>query len=198
MIQPNCFTYCTLVKWACWCYILFQCLGKLRHDHEEETRALHHHHQNQREAQNETRAGLNKLLSGVQVQIHRAGRVETGRHTPKSTVTQPISTLHSSSVCLWQEVKQDLSEVFGVYVSFASELEEQSKQLLEKVEQASSSVKGHRGDEVQGKYLSGWSHECSVYDIIRNFGFRGNVFLVAQSPGFGRHRVEPVCSELDH
>ncbi|XP_062267802.1 kinesin-like protein KIF25 [Platichthys flesus] len=48
-----------------------------------------------------------------------------------------------------QEVKQDLSEVFGVYVSFASELEEQSKQLLEKVEQASSSMKDHSGDEVQ-------------------------------------------------
>ncbi|XP_060948103.1 kinesin-like protein KIF25 [Limanda limanda] len=92
---------------------LADCLVKLRHDHEEETRALNHHHQHQREAQNETRAGLTKLLSGV------------------------------------QEVKQDLSEVFGVYVSFAAELEEQSKQLLEKVEQASSSTKGQSGDEVQ-------------------------------------------------
>nr|XP_019953321.1 PREDICTED: kinesin-like protein KIF25 isoform X1 [Paralichthys olivaceus] len=91
---------------------LADCLGKLRHDHEEETKALNHH-QHQREVQNETRAGLTKLLSGV------------------------------------QEVKQDLSEVFAVYVSFATELEEQSKQLLEKVEQVGSSQKGHRGDEVQ-------------------------------------------------
>uniref|UniRef100_A0A3B5A5G0 Kinesin family member 25 n=1 Tax=Stegastes partitus TaxID=144197 RepID=A0A3B5A5G0_9TELE len=48
-----------------------------------------------------------------------------------------------------QAVKQDLSELFAVYVSFATELEEQSKQLLEKVEQASSGLNGHRGDEFQ-------------------------------------------------
>lgn len=55
-------------------------------------------------------------------------------------------------------MKQDLSEVFAVYVSFATELEEQSKKLLEKVEQASSSLNGHHGDEVQSKYLSEQSH----------------------------------------
>ncbi|XP_067428727.1 kinesin-like protein KIF25 isoform X1 [Thunnus thynnus] len=48
-----------------------------------------------------------------------------------------------------QVVKQDLSELFAVYVSFASELEEQSKQLLEKVGQASSTLNGHSADEVQ-------------------------------------------------
>ncbi|XP_077949455.1 kinesin-like protein KIF25 isoform X1 [Gasterosteus aculeatus] len=48
-----------------------------------------------------------------------------------------------------QAVKQDLSELFAVYFSFSSELEEQSKQLLDKVEQASCSLNGHRGDEVQ-------------------------------------------------
>ncbi|XP_030261933.1 kinesin-like protein KIF25 [Sparus aurata] len=48
-----------------------------------------------------------------------------------------------------QAVKQDLSEVFAVYLSFATELEEQSKQLLKKVEQASCSLNGHRADEVQ-------------------------------------------------
>ncbi|XP_038583196.1 kinesin-like protein KIF25 [Micropterus salmoides] len=48
-----------------------------------------------------------------------------------------------------QAVKQGLSEVFAVYLTFATELEEQSKQLLEKVEQASCSLNGHRGDEIQ-------------------------------------------------
>ncbi|KAM9339655.1 kinesin-like protein KIF25 [Symphorus nematophorus] len=48
-----------------------------------------------------------------------------------------------------QAVKQDLSEVFAVYLSFATELEEQSKQLLEKVQQASCSLNGHHGYEVQ-------------------------------------------------
>ncbi|KAG8011311.1 Kinesin-like protein KIF25, partial [Nibea albiflora] len=48
-----------------------------------------------------------------------------------------------------QAVKQDLSEVFAVYLSFATELEEQSKQLLEKVEQAGRCLNGHRGDEAE-------------------------------------------------
>ncbi|XP_025754666.1 kinesin-like protein KIF25 isoform X3 [Oreochromis niloticus] len=48
-----------------------------------------------------------------------------------------------------QAVKHDLSELFAVYVSFATELEEQSKQLLEKVEQANSSLNGHSEDEFQ-------------------------------------------------
>lgn len=53
-------------------------------------------------------------------------------------------------------MKQDLSEFFAVYLSFATELEEQSKQLLKKVEQASCSLNGHRADEVQSEYLSVW------------------------------------------
>lgn len=48
-----------------------------------------------------------------------------------------------------QAVKQDLSGIFSVCVSFATELEEQSKQLLEKVEQASSCLNGHSEDEFQ-------------------------------------------------
>lgn len=53
-------------------------------------------------------------------------------------------------MCL-QAVKQDLSEVFAVYLSFATELEEQSKQLLEKLEEASY-LHGCCGDKVQSKY----------------------------------------------
>lgn len=56
-------------------------------------------------------------------------------------------------VCVWQAVKQDLSEVFAVYLSCATELEEQSKQLLEKLEQASGSLQSRDGDEVQSEYL---------------------------------------------
>lgn len=62
-----------------------------------------------------------------------------------------MHVFHLLSVCLVQAVKQDLSEVFAVYVSFATELEEQSKHLLGKVVQASSSLNGHRGDEIQSK-----------------------------------------------
>ena len=51
-------------------------------------------------------------------------------------------------------LKQDLNDISAACLSFASELEEQSKQLLEKVQQASCSLNGHRGDEVQSKYLS--------------------------------------------
>lgn len=60
-------------------------------------------------------------------------------------------------MCLWQAVKHDASELFAVYVSFATELEEQSKQLLEKVEQANSSLNGHSEDGFQSKYLNGTS-----------------------------------------
>ncbi|KAK1888592.1 Kinesin-like protein KIF25 [Dissostichus eleginoides] len=48
-----------------------------------------------------------------------------------------------------QAVKLDLSELFAVYLSFSTELEEHSKQLLDKVQQVSCSLKGDRGDEVQ-------------------------------------------------
>ncbi|XP_069014333.1 kinesin-like protein KIF25 [Embiotoca jacksoni] len=91
---------------------LAECLGKLRRDHEEETKA-ESHDQLQRSTHKITRSAVLKLLSGVQA------------------------------------VKQDLSEVFAVYVSFATELEEQSKKLLEKVEQTRSCLNGHRGDEFQ-------------------------------------------------
>lgn len=50
-------------------------------------------------------------------------------------------------------MKRDLSEVFAVYLSFATELEGQSKELLEKLEQASA-LHSHYGDEVQSKYVS--------------------------------------------
>ncbi|XP_047243222.1 kinesin-like protein KIF25 [Girardinichthys multiradiatus] len=47
-----------------------------------------------------------------------------------------------------QAVKQVLSEVFAVYVSSASELEEQCKQLLQKVKQASSHLNDPNGEEL--------------------------------------------------
>ncbi|XP_041660637.1 kinesin-like protein KIF25 isoform X2 [Cheilinus undulatus] len=48
-----------------------------------------------------------------------------------------------------QAVKQDLSELFAVYLSFATELEEKSKQLLGKVAQASCSPTGHQREDLQ-------------------------------------------------
>ncbi|XP_026174782.1 kinesin-like protein KIF25 [Mastacembelus armatus] len=104
---------------------LAECLGKLRRDHEEETKTLNHC-QHQRNAQKITRSALAKLLSEVQA------------------------------------VKHDLSEVFAVYVRFASELEEQRKELLEKVEKASSSINGHDGDEVQNLKGRIAALECSL------------------------------------
>lgn len=66
------------------------------------------------------------------------------------------------SLCLWQAVKQDLSEVFAVYLSFATELEEQSRQLLEKLEQASCSLHSQYGGEVQSKYLKCVAPEVNI------------------------------------
>ncbi len=163
--------------WMLWCRISmlmispFQCLGKLRRDHEEETKALNHH-QHQRNAQKLTRSALTKLLSEVQVQKHWDKRVclNSIQSRERKVVWKLRKTLthnralHNSfvlSVCLWQAVKQDLSEVFAVYFSFATELEEQSKLLLEKVKQASCSLNGHRGDEIQSKYLSVRHHRST-------------------------------------
>ncbi|KAK2856217.1 hypothetical protein Q5P01_004952 [Channa striata] len=66
-------------------------------------------------------------------------------HRNAEKITQSALTKLLSEV---QALKQDLSEVFAVYVSFANELEEQSKQLLKKVDQASLTLRDHNGDEV--------------------------------------------------
>lgn len=62
-----------------------------------------------------------------------------------------------------QAVKQDLSEVFAVYLSFATELEDQSKQLLEKLEEASL-LHGCYRDEVQSKYQKNTIRNSSGQD----------------------------------
>ncbi|CAN9507471.1 unnamed protein product [Ophioblennius macclurei] len=105
---------------------LAECLGKLRHDHEEEIRAVDEL-QLQRNTQKITQEALVKLLSEVQV------------------------------------IKQDLSEVFAVYVSFATELEEQSKQLLEKVQRADSCFNAHCRDEANNLH-------CRVASLERSLG----------------------------
>ena len=51
--------------------------------------------------------------------------------------------------------------MFAAYVSFASEFEEQSKLLLEKVEQATSCLNGRHGDELQGECLNVWNHKLT-------------------------------------
>ncbi|XP_072218695.1 kinesin-like protein KIF25 [Leuresthes tenuis] len=88
---------------------LAECLGKLRRNHEADSKA-------------ESRRLLKRNIS-----------------------QSALVKLHSQV----QAVKQDLSEVFAAYVSFASEFEEQSKLLLEKVEQATSCLNGRHGDELQ-------------------------------------------------
>lgn len=55
-----------------------------------------------------------------------------------------------------------------MYVNFATELEVQSKQLLEKVERAGSSLNDRHGDEVQSKYLrvgAAGFHTSSISDM---------------------------------
>ncbi|XP_055005758.1 kinesin-like protein KIF25 [Boleophthalmus pectinirostris] len=55
-----------------------------------------------------------------------------------------------------QDLKHELSEIFGVYVSFTTELEEQSKIILDKVSKAST------GDEVQYLQARVLALECSL------------------------------------
>lgn len=88
-------------------------------------------------------------------------------------------------------MKQDLSEVFAVYLSFATELEEQSKQLREKVGQASCSLNGHGGVEVQSKYLSVWHRDLTqMWHLCRHpwLGFlRETAFEMGLRFAVGHH-----------
>ncbi|KAM4522245.1 kinesin-like protein KIF25 [Odontesthes bonariensis] len=88
---------------------LAECLGKLRRNHEGDTKA------------------------------------ESHRQLKRNISQSALLKLHSQV----QALKQDLSEMFAAYVSFASEFEEQSKLLREKVEQATSCLNGRHGDELE-------------------------------------------------
>ncbi|KAK0141091.1 Kinesin-like protein KIF25 [Merluccius polli] len=48
-----------------------------------------------------------------------------------------------------QNLKQDLSEIFAVYANGVADLEGQSKQILEKVDKARSTLNGCHGDDLQ-------------------------------------------------
>ncbi|KAG5277519.1 hypothetical protein AALO_G00118570 [Alosa alosa] len=51
-----------------------------------------------------------------------------------------------------QVLKRDLREVFAVYLSFARELETQSKELLERTAVLSSTVQSQHGDHAESEY----------------------------------------------
>lgn len=58
-------------------------------------------------------------------------------------------------------LKQDLRDVFAIYVGFAKELEEQSKQLFECVGTARNAIQDFQSDDLQS--------ECELkYQYIRN------------------------------
>ncbi|XP_051731115.1 kinesin-like protein KIF25 isoform X1 [Ctenopharyngodon idella] len=92
---------------------LAECLGKLRHERDEENHAHRKKHQQQRKVQKCTNATLSKLLSEVQM------------------------------------LKQDLRDVFTIYVGFAKQLEDQSKQLFECVGTARNAIQNFQCDDLQ-------------------------------------------------
>lgn len=100
-----------------------------------------------------------------------------------------ISPLHSATPL--QAIKQTLSEVFAVYLSFATELEEQSKQLLEKLEQARGSLRG--GDAESESELGGSPGTLSMWlsAVSRN------KFKIQKNLKCGRY-LKRVCSALDN
>ncbi|XP_061602923.1 kinesin-like protein KIF25 isoform X2 [Cololabis saira] len=103
---------------------LAECLGKLRRDREEDTKAVNNH------------PLKTKIIQSSLIKLH-------------------------SQV---QAMKQDLSEVVAVYVNFVSELEDKSKQLLEKVEKASSCLSGYPADELQKLQAQIAALECSLVE----------------------------------
>ncbi|XP_036406437.1 kinesin-like protein KIF25 [Megalops cyprinoides] len=66
----------------------------------------------------------------------------------QKNITKSTQTALAKLLSEVQVLKQDLRDVFAVYVGFATELEGQSKQLLERVVSATSAVQGD-GEDVQ-------------------------------------------------
>lgn len=75
-------------------------------------------------------------------------------------------------VCVGEQaLKQGLREVFAVYVKFATEFEEQRKQLLEEVKQAIASLNEQHVTEIQGELVS---RDVEFSTINMTFSFRVN------------------------
>lgn len=53
----------------------------------------------------------------------------------------------------FQALKKELRDVFAVYVGFATELENQSKQLMEWMDIIGKAVQGDQGGDTQSKLL---------------------------------------------
>lgn len=97
-------------------FSLFQSLAKLQEEKASKASNL-------TQVENKiTRSSIAKLISEIQV---------------KNTdlISDQICFLFDLLYVCFQTLKQCLSELFAVYVSFAAELEEKSKQLQENVEQ---------------------------------------------------------------
>lgn len=158
-----------------------QCVGKLRQGQTGDSKTVCFYQHPRKTHKNViSRSALAKLLPEVQVPLHS--------HFTKGLLCLCVcvfcgvlvSPLHSATPL--QAVKQTLSEVFAVYLSFATELEEQSKQLLEKLEQARGSL--HGGDaesesvsqsseaRLTGNSVDGWKQiqnpkKSKVWEIFK-------------------------------
>ncbi|XP_053470273.1 kinesin-like protein KIF25 [Ictalurus furcatus] len=63
-----------------------------------------------------------------------------------------------------QALKKELRDVFAVYVGFATELENQSKQLMEWMDIIGKAVQGDQGGDTQGLQAQVASLECSLQE----------------------------------
>ncbi|KAM6954296.1 kinesin-like protein KIF25 [Aplochiton taeniatus] len=87
---------------------------------------------------------LGRLRRGHEQEAEAQKHRQQQRALQKNTQTALTKLLSEVQV-----LKQDLREVFAVYIGFATELEQQSRELQETVGQASSALQGHHGDDVQ-------------------------------------------------
>lgn len=91
------------------------------------------------------------------------GQILAKRHCQLQTNVQKRTRYALGELLLEvQALKQDLKDVFAVYVSFATELENQSKQLLEQV--ASTAVQVFQGDGIQNLKAQMSALECSLQE----------------------------------
>ncbi|XP_043074855.1 kinesin-like protein KIF25 [Puntigrus tetrazona] len=88
---------------------------------------------------------LGKLRDEREEKIH----VQRQKHQQQRKVQKSTNVALSRLLSEVQVLKQDLKDVFAIYVGFAKELEEQSKQLFECVGTARNAVQHVQRDDVQ-------------------------------------------------
>ncbi len=85
---------------------------------------------------------------------------------PRKALYECNKLLLSCALCCSQMLKRDLRDVFAIYVGFAKELEEQSKQLFECVGTARNTIQDFQSDDPQSECGLKYQYISIVYEYL--------------------------------